>query len=259
MRRTISRNELTEQLFALGVKPGGALLAHTAFSKVTPVESGPRGLIAALQAAVGLHGTLAMPSMSDDDDHPFDPRRTACHGMGVVADTFWRLSGVFRSESPHAFAAIGPSAAEITAPHPVDVPHGLDSPVGRIYELDGQVLLLGIGHDANTTIHLAENMAGVRYRRPKYATILKDGQPARYDYSEIDHCCQKFDLMDEWLEAEELERRGIVGHAEARLARSRDIVEVALARLRECETVFLHPVGVDIECDEARASIVDDE
>lgn len=228
---------------------------HTAFSKVAPVQGGPRGLIAALQSAVGQMGTLAMPSMSDDDDHPFDSRKTACCGMGVVANTFWRLPGVLRSNSPHAFAAIGPRAAEITANHPVDVPHGLDSPVGRIYELDGQILLLGVGHDANTTIHLAENMAGVRYRTPKYATILKDGLPTRYDYSEIDHCCQNFNLMDLWLEGERRQFRGIIGHTEARLVRSRDVVEVALSNLRENETVFLHPPGIDIECDEARASL----
>lgn len=259
MRRTITRSEVTEQLLALGVRPGGVLQAHTAFSRVSPVEGGPRGLIEALLAALGPHGTVAMPSMSDDDDHPFDPRKTDCRGMGIVADTFWRLPGVLRSDSPHAFAATGPRAAEITAPHPVEIPHGLDSPVGRVYELDGQVLLLGVGHDANTTIHLAENLAGVRYRRPKYATILIGGQPTRYDYSEIDHCCQNFDLMDQWLKAEGRQRRGIVGHAEACLARSRDIVKLALAGLRENETVFLHPVGVDTECDEARASIVDDE
>jgi aminoglycoside 3-N-acetyltransferase len=255
MRQTISHSELTEHLFALGVKRGGVLLVHTAFSRVTPVQGGPRGLIGALQAAVGPKGTLAMPSMSDDDDHPFDPGKTACRGMGVVADTFWRLPEVLRSNSPHAFAAIGPRAAEITAAHPVDVPHGLDSPVGRIYELDGQVLFLGVGHDANTTIHLAENMAGVRYRTPKYATILRNGQPTRYDYSEIDHCCQNFNLMDLWLDAERRQLRGIVGHAEARLVNSRDVVEVALGRLRENETVFLHPPGIDIECDEARASL----
>jgi aminoglycoside 3-N-acetyltransferase len=255
MRQTIPRSEMTEQLLALGVKHGDVLLAHTAFSRVAPVEGGPRGLIAALQGAVGPEGTLAMPSMSDDDDRPFDPRETACRGMGVVADTFWRLPGVLRSDSPHAFAAIGPRAAEITAVHPVDVPHGLDSPVGRIYELDGQVLLLGAGHDANTTVHLAETMAGVRYRRPKYAMVLRDGQPTRYKYSEIDHCCQKFNLMDQWLEAEGRQHRGIVGHAETRLIRSRDVVEIALCRLRGSETVFLHPAGMDIECDEARASL----
>jgi len=253
--RTIDCSEMTRQLLALGVQTGGVLLVHTAFSKVAPVEGGPRGLIAALQIAVGPGGTLVMPSMSDDDDHPFDPGKTACRGMGVVADTFWRLPVVFRSNSPHSFAALGAKAADITAEHPLDVPHGLNSPVGRVYELDGQVLLLGVGHDADTTVHLAETMAGVRYRRPKYVTILKDGQPVRFDYSEIDHCCRNFNLLDEWLEAQGRQRQGIIGYAEACLARSRDIVQVALGRLQENETVFLHPARLCGECDEARASL----
>ena len=232
---------------------------HTAFSRVAPVEGGPRGLIEALRAALGPAGTLVMPSMSDDDDHPFDPRETPCLGMGVVAETFWRMPGVLRSDSPHAFAAIGPRAAEISTPHPVDVPHGLDSPVGRVYELDGQVLLLGVGHDADTTIHLAENLAGVRYRQQYHATVLRGGQPVRCEYGEVDHCCENFALLDQWLEAEDLQRRGAVGHAEARLSSSRDIVAAALARLRENETVFLHPAGLCGECDEARASLTEAE
>jgi aminoglycoside N3'-acetyltransferase len=177
-------------------------------------------------------------------------------GMGVVADTFWRLPQVLRSDSPHAFAALGPAAARITAPHPVDVPHGLDSPVGRVYELDGQVLLLGVGHDADTTIHLAENMAGVRYRRQAHAMLLQAGRVVRFDYAEVDHCCQRFALVDGWLEARGLQSRGPVGHAPARLARSRDIVGVVTERLRREETLFLHPPGVDQECDEARASLL---
>jgi aminoglycoside 3-N-acetyltransferase len=255
MLRTMERGEVIEQLGALGVEPGGVLVVHTAFSKVAPVEGGPRGLIGALRDAVGPQGTLVMPSMTDDDDRPFDVRETPCLGMGVVADTFWRMPGVLRSDNPHAFAAIGPRAAEITAPHPLDVPHGLDSPIGRVHELDGQVLLLGVGHDANTTIHLAENLAGVRYRIPKYLTVLRAGQPTRYHYSEIDHCCENFALLDQWLEAQGRQRRGTVGQAEARLARSRDVVEAALSRLRENETVFLHPAGLCGECDDARASL----
>ena len=46
-----------------------------------------------------------------------------------------------------------------------------------------------------------------------------------------------------------------VATAHMLLTRSRDIVGVALGRLRENETIFLHAVGVDIECDEARASL----
>jgi len=90
-----------------------------------------------------------------------------------------RLPGVLRSDSPHAFAAVGPRAAEITLPHPVDVPHGPDSPPGRVHALDGQVLLLGVGHDSNTSVHLAELLAGVRYHRAAHSTILRDGRPTR--------------------------------------------------------------------------------
>ncbi len=254
-RQPIRNSELTTQLLELGVTPGTVLLVHTSFSKVGPVEGGPQGLIGALQAALGPNGTLVMPTMTDDDEHPFDPRTTPCLGMGVVADTFWRTPAVLRSDSPHAFAAIGPQAVRITADHPLDVPHGLNSPVGRVYELDGQILLLGAGHDANTTIHLAEALAGVRYRRPKSVTIMQAGQPTRFRYSEIDHCCGNFNLVDRWLDAEKGQRRGHVGHGEARLARSRTVVATVSVRLRANETVFLHESGVDIQCDEARASI----
>jgi aminoglycoside 3-N-acetyltransferase len=251
----ISQSQLTQQLLALGVTPGSVLLVHCAFSKVKPVENGPVGLIAALQNILGPEGTLVMPSMSDDDNQPFDPRMTPCIGMGIVANTFWQLANVLRSDSPHAFAASGLEASRITAPHPVDVPHGLDSPVGRVYELNGQVLLLGVGHDANTTIHLAESLAGVRYRRKKYVLLCKNGQLSRFNYEEIDHCCRKFQLVDEWLEAGTLQRRGEAGHAEARLARSRDLVQVVREQLQRNETIFLHPAGVDEECDDARAGL----
>jgi pimeloyl-ACP methyl ester carboxylesterase len=92
-------------------------------------------------------------------------------------------------------------AARITMSHPLDVPHGLNSPVGRVYQVDGQILLLGVGHDANTTIHLAEALAGVRYRRPKSVMINRAGPLTRYSYSEIDHCCAIFTLVDDWLDS----------------------------------------------------------
>lgn len=250
-RSTIDRRELVAQLTDLGVERGGVLVVHTAFSNVGRVEGGPTGLIAALLETLGPQGTLVMPSMTGDDEAPFDPSSTDCIGMGVVADTFWRMPGVLRSDSPHAFAAIGPHAGTITAPHPVDVPHGLDSPAGRAFELDGQVLLLGVGHDANTTIHVAENLASVRYRLPAHATIMIDGKAVRCDYDEVDHCCANFSLMDEWL----VQRRGRIGHGDARLMRSRDVVETAVARLRANDTVFLHAPGACEECDRALAAV----
>jgi aminoglycoside N3'-acetyltransferase len=108
------------------------------------------------------------------------------------------------------------------------------------------MLLLGVGHDADTTIHLAEALAGVR-----------PSSPPEPDPREIDHCCARFNLMDPWLDAEHRQRRGTIGGGDARLVRSRHVVDVAIKHLREDENVFLHPRGIDAECDAARASISD--
>jgi aminoglycoside N3'-acetyltransferase len=246
---------VTRQLSVLGLPPGAVVVVHSAFSKVGPIENGPVGLIDALQAAVGSEGTVMMPSMTDEDESPFDRRTTSCRSLGIVSETFWRRPGVLRSDNPHAFAAAGPAAGYLTAAHPIDFPHGPDSPIGRLHELDGWVLLLGVGHDANTTIHLAEATASVRYRRDKVVTVLEDGLPKMVEYREIDHCCQRFALVDRWLDLGGSQRHGRVGRAEARLVRARAVVEVVVAELRRDENIFLHPRGVDAECDDAWRSL----
>jgi aminoglycoside N3'-acetyltransferase len=256
-RREMTRGEVAEQLRALGVERGGVLLVHTSFRAVRPVEGGPAGLIGALRDALGPDGTLVMPSWTEDDDTPFDPASTrASTDLGVVADAFWRMPGVVRSDHPFAFAAAGPRAAEVTAdPLPVP-PHIAESPVGRVRDLDGQVLLLGVNHDADTTIHLAELTAGVLYRTPKHITVLQDGRPVRIEYGENDVCGVRFNLADGWLRERGLQSEGRVGYADARLARSRDIMAVVTEHLAPDPLLFLHPPGAGCEeCDEVRESL----
>jgi aminoglycoside N3'-acetyltransferase len=135
-------------------------------------------------------------------------------------------------------------------------PHRLESPAGRVWERDGVVLLLGVGQDSNTTIHLAEAFANVPYGVPKHCTVLERGRPRRIDYLENDHCCQRFKLMDEWLRSRGLQTDGRVGNAAARLIRSRDIVNVAGEYLARDPLVFLHPPEASCgECDAARDSV----
>ena len=61
--------------------------------------------------------------------------------------------------------------------------------------------------------------------------------------------------MDSWLSEEKLQRRGVVGHAEARLAAAQAVVKVVVEQLTTEETAFLHPRGTDPECDEAWANM----
>jgi aminoglycoside 3-N-acetyltransferase len=257
-RPTIDRATLVAQLDALGVRAGDVLLVHAAFRAVRPVEGGPAGLLAALRDALGPAGTLVLPSWGDDDDAPFDPAATpAARDLGVLADAFWRLPGVARSAHPFAFAAAGPQAARIVGdPLPLP-PHAPASPVGRVHDLDGRILLLGVDHDVDTTLHLAELLGGAPYRTPKHCTVRDaDGRPRRVDYAENDHCTARFALAGDWLRARGLQREGRVGHADARLVRARDVVRVAAAEVAREPLIFLHPPGSGCEeCDAARASV----
>lgn len=252
-----TRDELVTQLAALGVEPGGVLLVHTSFRAVAPVDGGPETLIDALLRAVGPAGTLVMPTMTDGES-VFDPRSTPTTGMGITAERFWRRPGVVRSTHPGgSFAAMGPLAERICAPQPLSPPHGPESPPGRVHALGGQVLLLGVTHGESTTLHVAESLAGVPYAVEHPCVVEYEGRAQRVMIAETDHCCRGFSQLDAWLDARGLQREGRVGNASAKLARSRDVVALALEHLAVDRLVFLCAPGEACEeCDAARASIV---
>ncbi|MGV3652392.1 MAG: aminoglycoside N(3)-acetyltransferase [Devosia sp.] len=253
----VTREALVAQLRDLGVRPGDLLLVHTSFRAVRPIAGGPEGLVLALLEAVGPQGTLAMPGWTSEDDAAFDPKSTPCPAdLGITAETFRRMPAVERSTHPMAFIAKGPLAAEVVAGELPLPPHGPASPVGHIHRLDGKILLLGVGQDANTTLHMAETLAGVPYWSRSFLTMERDGKPVRVAVDEPDHCCQRFSLADHWLAAEGRIAIGPAGHGTGRLMRSRDVVEAAVMRLRANALVFLHsPDARCDECDAARASV----
>lgn len=170
---------LTADLADLGVAPGMTVLVHTALSSLGFVIGGEQAVITALGDAVGTEGTLAMPAQSwqlcdpaylNDPEVPpawwslireslplFGPAVTPTRTMGRVAELFRTLPGVLRSGHPHrSFAASGPHARSIVARHDLDSPVGTGSPLQAMYELDARVLLLGVGYEKCTALHLAE-------------------------------------------------------------------------------------------------------
>lgn len=249
---------IVAELQRLGVRRGALLLVHTSFRAVRPVEGGPLGLLASLRAALGPEGTLVMPTMTDGSTI-FDPASTPSAEMGITAELFWRRPGVLRSTHPGgSFAAEGPLAQELCAPQVLSPPHGLDSPVGRVYERDGEVLLLGVEHSENTTLHLAEALAAVPYSVSHPCVVERDGRAEEVLIAETDHCCRGFCIADEWLRASGQQREGTVGRAHARLVRSRAVVEAAVRHLAEQPLLFLCAPATCEECDVARASTTAD-
>jgi aminoglycoside 3-N-acetyltransferase len=173
---------LTTDLRALGIKAGETLLVHSSLSALGWVVGGAQAVIEALRAAVGESGTLAMPAYSTDNSEPepwrdpavpkswwsvirahmpaFDTRMTPTRVMGRIAELFRTWPGVSRSHHPAlSFAAIGPHAAALLGNHGLEDGFGENSPLARLYDLQGRILLLGVGHDRNSSLHLAEYRA----------------------------------------------------------------------------------------------------
>jgi aminoglycoside 3-N-acetyltransferase len=217
--RTISAD-----LRRLGVRPGSTLVVHASLSAIGWVAGGPTAVILALLEALGPEGTLVMPAHSGDWSDPaewvsppvpeswwetirserpaWDARTAPTRNLGRIAELFRTWPGTLRSPHPLvSFAALGPNAERIAGTHPSEW-----APLERVYELDGDVLLLGVGHDRNTSLHLAEARAGI----------------AEPDSGRFPEVAAGFAG----------ERTGAVGSASSRLMRQQEIVDAGVAWFR---------------------------
>ncbi len=173
---------LVTDLKALGLQSGMVVLVHSALSKLGWVCGGSAAVILALREVIGTEGTLVMPAYCGENSNPanwahppvplswmdiirenmlvFDPLLTPTRGIGVIPETFRKMDGVMRSNHPQdSFCAYGKHAPWITKDHNLQSGLGEGSPLQKIYDLDGWILLLGVTHANNSSIHLAEYRA----------------------------------------------------------------------------------------------------
>lgn len=235
---------LIDEFRRIGVMAGMHLLLHSSLSRLGYVIGGAPTVIDALLHVLTPEGTLIVPTQSADNSEPsyweappippdwwplvrdhmpaFHPAYTPTRMMGRIAETARQYLGAKRSQHPaHSFAAIGKQADYITANHTYDHSFGEQSPLARLYELDAWVMLLGVGHSENTSLHLAEERAqwpGKRIEQQGGAVMI-DGVRQWVEYEIVAYDDSDFPQIGAAYEQAHAISTQRVGQAETRLLR----------------------------------------
>lgn len=243
---------LVADLLDLGLAPGDTVIVHSSLGAIGWVCGGPQAVVAALQSVLTPAGTLLMPTFTGqysdpaDWEHPpvpddwvsriracrppFDPAVTPSRGMGAIPEYFRTHPDVHRSGHPlYSIAVWGADAAAIATDHALDRGLGEDSPLAEVYDRDGFVLLLGVDHAVNSSLHLAEARADVPLEpRNLEAPLLVDGDPRLVTFIECDWRTTGFREVGGAVGPDAV---GTVGAASATLVSQRELVDAATEAL----------------------------
>ncbi len=246
-------NSLAEQFAECGLTAGQTVLVHSRMSALGWVSGGAVAVIQALLRVLTPSGTLMMPTFSpettdpatwDDPSMPehwlpmirdhlpaYDARITPTFGMGKIAELFRTYPGVIRGDHPCAsFAAIGPNARYLVENH-TSLARFLDddSPVGKLYALDGYVFLLGTNHGTNTSLHLAEYRTNLPESYiTEWVVMMVDGVRQWVSYEMFNISDADFVELGDAYEATYNIPRGRVGRADVRFMKQKPLVDFAV-------------------------------
>ena len=206
----ITTSQLINDFKKLGLKSGELVMLHASQRAVGTVLGGPDEVHKALLEAIAPQGTMMMyvgcegefenigkgtVSPADETlliEHcpAFDPAiARADRDYGVLVEFFRSFPGTICSQNPGArMAARGTRAAWWMENHPLQYGYGPGSPLAKLYEHQGKVVLLGSDLDQVTLLHFAEHITPIEHKRKEHfrVPILENGQRVWHDIEEYD-------------------------------------------------------------------------
>jgi aminoglycoside 3-N-acetyltransferase len=252
-RKIVLKQDILAALKKVGVRKGQTIMVHTSLSSLGFVCGGAQVVIEALLESVGADGTIVMPSQSWKNLDPtagvhweepeawwqmirdnwpaYNRDITPTNTMGAVAEMFRKWPGTFRSDHPaRSVAANGKYAQHLTSDHDLSNIFGEGSPIGKLYELDGYVLLIGVGYDKNTSLHLADVRADYPGKHDclEYSAIMENGERVWKGYRTLFVDGEDFDQIGAAFEKECSVQKVALGNGIIALMKQRELVDFAV-------------------------------
>ncbi|PMB48400.1 aminoglycoside 3-N-acetyltransferase [Fischerella thermalis CCMEE 5330] len=250
----LTPHQIREALHRLGLQPGQVVMMHGSVKAVGPVLGGPNTILQAVLDTLTPTGTLMMyagwedtPDDLDDlpdaerqhwIEHfpPFDPATArAVRDNSILAEFLRTWPGAHRSLNPEAsMVAVGAHAAALTRDHTLNYGYGVGSPLERLVQANGSVLLLGAPLDTITLLHYAEAIAQMRHKEVVHyrVPLLRDGQRVWVEVEDFDtgdpHDDYEFEQIAQAYLDSGQGRKGTVGQAPAYLFDAAGLVAFAV-------------------------------
>jgi aminoglycoside 3-N-acetyltransferase len=234
--QNITAHDLEDALNQLGVSQHRDIIAHSSLSAFGFVQGGAPTVIDVLQRnsrtlvmPAFTYYTLVWPDSKKSSDWPnyppadgptWRPDSPVSHDIGRIPQQYLELYQAVRSQHPAlSFASLGQNTNQILTSQTLEHPY---APVGMLYALDADIILLGVDHRSNTTIHYGEYLAG-RPMLERYAYFR--GNLVRTFFP---NCSAAFNAIQGHLST--LEVVG-VGKAQVQRMRVRDVVDTTVKML----------------------------
>ncbi len=167
-------------------------MVHASLRSVGPVEDRAAGVVSALLTVLGTEGTLLVyVDFEPTTDVPyFDPQKSpASTDHGVLAEVIRTWPGAVRSLNPGAsMVTIGNHAQWFCQDHPLNFGYGANTPLSKLVDVGGKVLLLGSDFNNVTLLHYAEHCAKLPNKRiiRRLDKVLSEGRVIDLEVEEFD-------------------------------------------------------------------------
>ncbi len=252
-KAVVIREDIMNALLEAGVEKGQTIMVHTSLSSIGYVCGGAQTVIETLLDAVGEEGTIMMPTQSWKNLDPqdgvhwevskkdwqkirdywpaYDKKITPTNTMGAVAEMFRSWDGSVRSDHPaRSVCANGKFAEYLTQNHDISNIFGEGSPIGKLYELNGYVLLIGVDYDKNTSLHLADVRAEYpgKHECIEHSAVFENGKRVWKEYSTLYVDGEDFVDIGKAFESKIHVNKVSLGDATITLMRQRELVDFAV-------------------------------
>jgi len=252
-KEPITQKRIANDLKILGLKSGELVIVHSSMSKIGWIAGTSVAVVNALMEVLTPEGTLVMPTMSSDNTDPqnwqnppvpddwkqmirenmtaYHPAYTPTRGMGKIPETFRNYPDVLRSNHPQSsFTAWGKLKEEICGEHDLSPCFGKNSPLEKLYNNNSKILLLGVDHQNNTSLHYAEWKAQVKNKpiQKQGAAVFANNQRVWKSFEDIEYIDEDFPQIGAEFESVYEIRVGKIGQAPAKLLPMKELVDFAV-------------------------------